>query len=321
MNFLFRRDPRHIFMTTQDPSYLYTVLCGRCDYPIEAGDEFCPRCQSRLEDCPVCRELRHTRAPFTAPCPDTGRKTCPVCETQRYQFGTQTLGSLEGAFCSNLYGCPAGGLLLKTKEFAVLREDASICPVCRHPDLKPFNLRTFVYLVSQCVFCSTVFGTPSSWRQDSPAKWDVTVDHVKSTPPRDYSPCPLCGREDTYPEGAQEVEMLVDQPDALAGAKEKMLPDLYARVAELGKIIILENDNQAAAKKWVSSWFNELNLISQGSHITVERVGEYLLQGTRKPEVHKILRARLVALLDEWKAQVPGQGLNYKVSGRNGGKR
>ncbi|MES1245346.1 MAG: hypothetical protein ABUT39_27330 [Acidobacteriota bacterium] len=305
-------------MTTQDPSYIYTVLCGRCDYPIEADDEVCPRCQSRLEDCPVCREIKHTRAPWTEPCPTTGRKTCPVCDTRRYAFGIQPLSEVEGMFCTNLYGCPAGGLLLKTDEFAVLREDASTCPVCRHPELKPLNLRTFVYLISQCVFCNAVFGSPPSWRPGWANQWDVTVDQVKSTPPRDYSPCPLCGREDTLDRDAREVEMLIDKPGELTGVKEGLLTDLYARVAELGKILILENDDRSAARKMFKTWFNELNLLSHDSTITVERAGDHLLQGTRRPEVHKILRLRLDSLLKSWKEQVPGQGLNYRVSGRNG---
>jgi hypothetical protein len=165
-----------------------------------------------------------------------------------------------------------------------------------------------------------VFGTAPSWRPGWADHWDVTVEQVKSTPPRDYSPCPLCGREDTAG-GAGKVEMLMDKPGELAGQKEGLAADLYARVAELGKILILENDERRAANKLFSSWFNQLNLLAEGSTITVERTGEVLLLGTRRPEIHKILRGRLSALLESWKAQVPGQGLSYRVAGRNGGPR
>jgi hypothetical protein len=318
MNFLFRRPlGGHIFMTTQDPSYIYTVLCGKCDYPIEAEDEVCPRCQVRLEDCPVCRDIRHTKAPKVEPCKDTGRRTCPVCDTRRYPFGMQALSEIEGMFCTNLYGCPAGGLLLKTQEFAVLRPEATLCPICKHPDLKPLDIRTFIYLITQCVFCNAVFGTPTHWDDKWGTRLDVTTDLVMQTPKRDYSPCPLCGREDEYPPGAGNVQILVDEPGKPATAK-MLSPGLYARVVELGKILILENDPVRASKSLFSSWFDPLHL-GTGEAIRVEEANAYLLQGTRKSEIHKILRARTMALLESWKQQVPGQGLGYPLGSRGAG--
>jgi hypothetical protein len=322
MNFLFRRPPGgHVFMTTQDPTYIYEVLCGRCDYPIEKDDERCPRCQVKLEDCPVCRDIKHKRAPVVEPDPKTGGKICPVCDTRRYQFGKQSLSEIEGTFCTNLYGCPAGGLLLRTEEFAVLRPEASRCPVCKHETLKPLDLRTFIYLISQCVFCNGVFGTSSSWAQEGWAKqWDVTTDRLRSTPQRDYHPCPLCGRDDSLQENAAHVDMLINDPGEEVGVKKELATGLYARVVELGKILILENDDRRASKKLYSTWFDALHLASTEASIPVQEAGDYLLRGTRKTEIYKILRVRLAALLDSWKEQVPGQGLSYPVSQRGGRK-
>jgi hypothetical protein len=279
-----------------------------------------------LEDCPVCRDITHKKAPWVDPDPDTGAKTCPVCGTRRHPFGYQSLSEIEGMFCTNLYGCPAGGLLLSNQEFAVLRPDASRCPVCKHETLKPLDLRTFIYLISQCVFCNGVFGTPSSWTPREWGKqWEVTTDRLRLTPDREYHPCPLCGREDNplkgNSENVSEVEMLIDKPGEEAGSKEKLAAGLYARVVELGKILIFENDNKKASKKLYSTWFDALHLAAPGESIRVEDAGDYLLQGTRKPEIHRILRSRLTALLDSWKEQVPGQGLGYPVSKRGGGEK
>jgi hypothetical protein len=347
MNFLFRRPLNgHTFMTTQDPSYIYEVLCGRCDYPIEADDERCPRCQVLLEDCPVCRDITHKRAPVMARDAKTGGKTCPVCDTRRYQFGKQSLREIEGTFCTNLYGCPAGGLLLRTEEFAVLRPESSRCPVCKHESLKPLDLRTFIYLISQCVFCNSAFGIPSSWAPGEWARnWDVTTDRLRSTPHRDYHPCPLCGREDTlmgrsssqpFDETSEvklrdkpsepsdrelQVEMLIGDLGEEAGAKKELSSGLYARVVELGKILIFENDDRRASKRLYSTWFDALHLASGGDSIQVQQAGDYLLQGTRKTEIYKILRVRLEALLYSWKQQVPGQGLGYFMSPRGHGKK
>lgn len=318
MNFLFRRPlGGHVFMTTQDPSYIYEVLCGRCDYPIEEEDERCPRCQVQLENCPVCRDRLHKKAPRVEPCPDSGRKTCAVCDTRRYPFGRQALSEIEGMFCTNLYGCPAGGLLLKTQEFAVLRPEASLCPVCKHPDLKPLDIRTFIYLISQCVFCHSLFGTPTHWDHKWADKLDITTDRVTHTPKREYSPCPLCGREDEFPDGASEVELLVDEPGKPA-IRKNLSPGLYARVVELGKILVLENEDRQASKNLFASWFDPLHLGSSEA-IRVEEANSYLLQGTRKPEIHKILRNRTTALLESWKQQVPGQGTSYPLGGRGNG--
>jgi hypothetical protein len=297
-NFLFRRPAKgHTFMTTQDPSYLYTVLCGHCDYPIEAGDEVCPRCQRELEDCPVCRQARHKRAPRVEGNSITG-KQCPVCETRRVPFGGTPLADLDGSFCTNIYGCKAGGLVLREEEFAVLKANASACPICRHPDLKPLDIKTFIYLISRCAFCHTLFGSVPTWKRGRPEEWNASLDNVrKAHHTSGHWHCTLCGRLNEA------------QAEGKVGFDEAFL-----RVVELGRILVLEQDERRAFQKLFSVWFEPSREHDPGSELDVAETMKEIVVGTQNDEISRVLRPRIEKLEELWEAHLPSSKLAYKLS-------
>lgn len=318
MNYLFRKPlGGHVFMTTQDPRYIYTVLCGRCGYPVEECDARCPRCQLELESCPVCREGTHKKAWKVDVDPETGQKTCPVCETLRIPFGAMPLTKVQGSFCRNVYGCRAGGLLLGSNELAVLRSNASICPICRHQELRPLDVRIFLHLVSRCVYCHAVFGplptpTREDWKSYEPdVKWlrDVSADATDG--------CILCGRHDA----------LSDDPDVVlvSGAADgdelsrQPIPVLqYLRIAELGRILILEKETSHAFRRLFDAWFEENRKVVPDSFVPVRSVGQLLLEGTLDTSIHRILRVRVEEMQRAWGERLPSEGLNYRITARDG---
>ena len=320
-NFLFRRPiDGHTFMTTQDPTYVYNVLCGHCGYPIEADDEVCPRCQLELEDCPVCRESKHMRARKISGDALTG-KTCPVCQTNRVPFGGTPITEIEGSFCRNLYGCRAGGLLLREEEFAVLRPHASGCPICHHEELTPLDVRTFLYHVSRCLFCHSVFGPLPAWTKGWSEDWDPAVGDLRPTGPRDASPCILCGRRDELVSAAGDgVVKVAQQTPYDEPGTEEISGRHYLRVVELGRILVLEQDPGRAFQRLFDSWFEPNRTELPDTVVPVERIGELLLQGTVVPSIQRILRGRVEETLRAWGHRLPS-GLSYAVAARDGRKR
>ena len=164
LNYIFRRAGGHIFLCASDSKARYEAACGHCHYPILADQAQCPRCRRELETCPCCNALRHVRSPRHDPDPETEIKTCSVCGVRRVPFGSREHVDLEGSFCTNIFGCPAGGLLLTTGEFALLPRGASLCPICRHESLRPLSVSAFDDLREGCFFCRECFGERDSWK-------------------------------------------------------------------------------------------------------------------------------------------------------------
>jgi hypothetical protein len=327
MNFLFRRPPGgHIFMTTQDPTYLYKVLCGHCDYPIEEDDKLCPRCQLELEDCPVCRQETHKKARKIPGDPLTGAKTCPVCQTRRIPFGGQPVLEIEGFFCRNLYGCRAGGLLLRNEEFAVLRANASRCPICKHEELTPLDVKVFLYLISRCLFCNSVFGPLHSWKPKEWARdWEPSLASLREAGAGDPTPCILCGRRDRFlaksesnPEDMVEV---AEGGDADAFKSRKIRALDYLRVVELGRVLILEKDPSQAFQRLFASWFEPSRTVAPDVSISVGEVSRILLEGTLSRPIQRILRGRVDEMLKAWGERLPAGGLSYLIAARDSKKK
>jgi len=313
--FLFRPHGDHIFLSSEDPSYRYVTLCGRCEYPIEPDEPRCPRCQEDLEDCPVCRRRSHKRAPKTSPLAD-GRHQCTVCGIFRYPVGHQSLVETDGAFCSNLYGCPAGGLITHQDEIVYWPPDADVCQVCRNADLPPLPTASFTQVVRQCLFCSALFGLASSRRVMLREDFDHVSElpHISATD----SPCVLCGRNDDRSSEDTVRSNFVDPWDFEAVEHSELGIDAYLRVVELGRALVLfsESDNEATKhlyRQWVEPHSPEVGrtIVSHGTKVA--DVVDYLIRGTLDPRVRKVLQKRLDGFIDRWNDfQL---GLSYVIPG------
>lgn len=322
MNFLFRYPPEsHTFITTEDPEYKYEVLCGYCEYPLEKIDDKCPRCQQDLEDCPVCGAERHRKSLRTEIDPVTGGRTCSVCGVTRISFGERRISDLRGSFCTNIYGCPAGGLLLRTEEFAILPHDATLCPICRSADLPPADVRTFTHLLNSCWFCNTCFGAPDFWRRGWSTAGNPNLEKVREALRTTADPpCRLCGRNDQRVDvearkgdGGPDSDIHIQSfsIDTEGRTQTNVLSESeYIRVAELGRILILEPDDVAAFGKAFDAWFSSA-FKSQG-RITVRQVVDELLAGTLYPVQHRILQRRLERFLHAWERKLP-RGLDHRI--------
>jgi hypothetical protein len=305
----------NIFMTPLDPHYYYTVLCGNCQFPLAEEDEQCPRCQIPLEECAVCSATTHTRAPIAPADPYTGAKRCPLCYVVRVPFGRQLVSEFEGCFCTNIYGCPAGGLLLQSEEFAVLQPKAIHCPICNNSGLRPLDLRNFIPLISRCIFCSTCFGLSHSWYRGWSTSWDPKLLQSDETQPPAH-PCPLCGRCDFLDRMGLVKYISIDakgQQQEVALQKWQ-----YLRVVELGRAFILRRDDQSVFLNIFDSWFRVAG--TPVSHelenpLTVGEVAGHLLKGTLLPTAYRFLSNRLDIFLSTWSRKLPPSGIDYLVTG------
>lgn len=301
--YLFRKEPKHIFITPKDPDYRYELLCGHCEYPIAPEDPQCPRCQRQLEECPVCSRATHTRAPVVDPNREKDAKTCPVCRVRRVQFGTE----ISGSYCTNVYGCAAGGLLLKSEEYAVLPVEATLCPVCRNEDLTPLDVSTFRFLLSHCLFCATCFGPGDSWTRGWSKAWSPSIESIAEISEPSIGPCHMCGRSD-YRDGEDVVYVHLDPQGTERTVR--MRPDHYLRVAELGRLLILEQDDKMVFRHISQTWFGA-GRSSDPAGITVGEVATRLLEGTQRKPTAQILQRRLEHFVAQWERHPAGLG--YRV--------
>lgn len=319
MMFLFRREPRHVFITADDPGYRYEVLCGHCDYPLEAEDDLCPRCQRSLEDCPVCRYRWHKKAAKVAPHPQTGAVDCPVCRVRRLPLGRVRWDDLEGSFCTNIYGCPAGGLMLRTGELALLPADASLCPICRHEKILPRPVRTFLHHLHRCLFCFEIFrealsGSGESWNTCSaPRRRAPQYEHDDS--------CLLCGRHDdqlpgsgfvvSHFEGMLELSE-GDGNGSTGNGHGGLRPGAYRRVVELARSFVFQDNDRNALQQCFDQWFKHEGAPSMADAIQVGEVVKTLLCGTFSREVRHSLQARLDRFTTGWTG-ILGLPLTYTI--------
>lgn len=321
--FLFRhqRPGGHVFISTEDPTYRYETLCGHCDFPIEHDDDTCPRCRRKLEDCPVCRQRTHKRSPIVK---DPARPTvvyCPVCRVTRHPIGLSTLDALDGSFCTNLYGCPAGGFLLRSDEHALLPRDATICPVCRDPELRPLSIAGFQYLLRHCLFCSTLFGLGASWSRG----WsEAPITSVyRNGLHTNHEACALCGRHDRIV-GASDrskgpihigTASFPDERGGFEARSEEPQPEgAYLRTVELARSLALETDcDDAAFRRTLHLWFDVSGAEPrEGEGVSVRNLVDALVRGTSRTEVRLPLQGRLERFNETWTRHL-GVGLGYRV--------
>lgn len=312
MMYLFRRGAPHHFITTQDTEYAYDYICGHCDYPVEPTDEGCPRCQRELDDCPICVRRTHRRAIKVVPDVKRGGKVCPVCGYRRFRFGERSVTEIAGKFCGNLYGCPAGGMLIAAEELAILPEHASSCSLCRQQELPPLDVRTFIYLITGCTFCNTIFGSLPGWMTQSPDKWSPSIDKLRPATRKENGPCPLCGRRDVVSEDGLRVTSAGIRLEALDRQLEMSVGE-YLRVAELARALILFDVDDVAFDHTFDAWFSPLGGDLPDPTVPVSRIARYLLDGTIRPAVNDVLKERLQPFQEAWEKRLPG-GLGFNVS-------
>lgn len=344
--YLHRRSS-HVFITTEDPHYRYEWVCAHCEYPVTLEDTCCPRCQRALEDCPVCSCLRHVRVPCVQRDAQGGRR-CPACGVRRVSFGDLALAQVEGTFCTNIYGCPAGGFLLRTDEYAVLPGDATLCPVCRDAGFRPLDVRTFPYHVTHCLFCSTMYQPMAAWRPGWGKPPDVLGDLVEPAG-EGLDDCALCGRRDavdgipavteTRPSAVAQITRLdgtaveppLRAPEAAAQADKRIRwqsrlsegsessadasVDDYLRMAELGRLLAIEPSLRRAFPRVFGAWFGS-GFDGNGFHPppgpAISHIVGLLLEGTRLPSHRRTLQRRVTELVEALTPHFPG-GAAYRI--------
>jgi hypothetical protein len=225
------------------------------------------------------------RSPRHDPDPETEIKICEVCGVQRAPFGSRKHNELDEAFCTNIFGCPVGGLLLPTGEFALLPRGASRCPICEHTTLKPLAVRSFGDQLKSCIFCRTCFGSEDSWKRRR---------KDRTTPPElpagfqaePGEPCLLCGRRDHRAKDSKEI--VVPQYDG--AADERLETDDYRAVVSVGRALVQEMSEALVE----ASIFRLVNY----DHDLLSRIAGALVGGTHDPVIRKILEGRTRHLVD-----------------------
>lgn len=312
--YLFRAQGTQVFLSSQDPSYRYETLCGHCGYPIEPKERRCPRCRRELEDCPVCRERTHSRTP-KVPAQPTGGTECVVCGILRYPVGHCSLVETDGAFCTNLYGCPAGGMLTSPDQVVYWPTDTPRCLVCKESELRPLPVTSFPHLVRRCLFCSAIFGIDHTWQ----IKLEEEFGQISRLPrvAASDAPCVLCGRNDDHTEEAFIRSNSVGPWGREAEERRRIPLSTYLRMEELGQALMLFTDNNRQAARhlydrWFATGHSSMSRVEPDEGVKVATVIQHLLEGTLNREVRRVLRQRLDGLMDEWgKLQM---GLGYVIA-------
>jgi hypothetical protein len=239
---------------------------------------------------------------------------------RRRPFGDPArLARIEGTYCRNLFGCPAGGLLLKSQEIAVLDADASLCPICRHEELKPLSMPAFRERLQECLFCSTCLRREVAW----PAERSLLEEPLerlgteRTEDPR--LPCLQCGRRDYQVDSGQ-----VAIPHAERQGPISVPTGKYFRVAELGRILILEPTDEGAFKAAFRLW-TEHGPAAKGEGAPVHELFDLLLGGTHDEAMREIVSRRLEVLAERWKGRMGDGDLKFSVAfkqlpGKTGGE-
>ncbi len=166
--------------------YLHTHLefqtCGHCEFMLPSGATRCGRCGTELTDCRFCTLLFGIRIPASTDL----MARCPNCYTR--QPANMRLANQKGVqpadpdewFCSNLFGCPAGGHLHDT----TFPPNADACPLCRSQELPLLHAFAREEHLRACRFCSSLFGIK---RHDEEPATETTAGDADGH-------CCLCGR-------------------------------------------------------------------------------------------------------------------------------
>jgi hypothetical protein len=289
--YLFRKGPDQPFYCTHREGAFYRYVCGHCAYPVTTTNTECPRCRRPLETCPVCTEHTHRRPALAGKRTDPQAERCTVCSVRRLPTGAPVqLADIDGSFCRNLHGCPAGGLLLfKTEQFAVLDSKARSCPVCRHTTLQPLSLKAFSRACEQCLFCHELFAI------DSVAILGHHRDH--ETRPRGEpakESCLVCGRRDVLTSKDDQDSVTFQLYDD----NEMSLPWRdYLHLVDLARTLLTERQDEQASASLFSRWTARP---LSASSVTLESLCEALLAGTLEPNHRQALQPRITFLLADW---------------------
>jgi hypothetical protein len=289
LSYIFRRAGSHVFLCAANEGARYETACGHCGYPILLDQAHCPRCRRELETCPCCNTLRHVRSLRHDPDPETEVRTCPICGVRRAPFGSQRHTELTGTFCTNIFSCPVGGLLLATGELALLPQGTSLCPLCRHESLRPLPVRLFGGLIESCIFCRECFSATDSSKPGSAPSTGVSDGAITRQAPADG--CPLCARKDYRTNNSTVI--IVPRFDAAQA--EVLTTENYSGVLSLGRTLIEQASDEEAARILFSPPYPSEEELSQWI--------EWLLVGTHAPAIRKILERRTRHLLDEFRRE------------------
>lgn len=177
--------------------YLHTdtelFTCGHCDFPMLSDATRCARCGNELTDCRYCTPLFHVRVPR----PATPEDRCPNCHASAASVaGIDDDARLRPApgddsFCSNIFGCVAGGHLHDT----TFPPHVDVCPLCHHTELPLRRVFTRENHLKACRYCSDLFGIQVTAGER--ASYRAQSDHC----------CCLCGRTYTAVDALSEDEL------------------------------------------------------------------------------------------------------------------
>ncbi len=200
---------------------LQSLACGYCEFPLLPSAERCPRCRLELAQCPVCELLpeRDGRQAAGRPPAKWFQRKGPFCHCDR--CGTRqlrlrhrpSLQDLDGNVCSNLYGCPAGGLLVSPEIAVLLPPGCIVCPVCHDVDRPPVDLLAFLGDVRRCASCIAAMGDPREWSTEQLAGQaslnGELAAHLERIHLQTHT-CRMCGRGPGKPSGNPVREAIVE---------------------------------------------------------------------------------------------------------------
>lgn len=92
----------------------------------------------------------------------------------------------------------------------------------------------------------------------------------------------------------------------------------YLRMVELGRILVLHDDDQEALAKAFDTWFSPLGGDLKGKTVPISKIVERLHEGTLLPAVHNALKQRLGPFQQGWEKRLPG-GLGFHLACGEGG--
>lgn len=317
--FLYRYPSSGRFITTSDPKYSYEYTCGSCGYPVFMSDQRCPRCRKELEACPICTHRRRLIPARPVHCTDKIGVRCSICETVRIPYERHLrIRDLDGRFCSNLYGCGAGGMMIRTGELVLIPEGRELCPVCGSEDRLPLDIGVFEYALEHCLFCSHVFREHEVSRDLKDKKHGDGSPRVSGQIVAADKPdrrCLICERAD-YRDS--EDRLIRRHGDEDAG--EGITDDDYRRVLELGMAFANFEDDDVVFDQIFKLWFRQdrsrsvedLSVIKRAP-FTVWAAIEFLIRGTEDGRTRRILEGRADRFGELWKANSP-RGLSFPLT-------
>lgn len=314
MRFLYRPPRSKKFFCTHDEKITYQLFCGSCGYPVRRDDNLCPRCHRGLSDCPVCTRAKGTRGPMVESESTPRHRTCQSCKVRLVRLDNPIqLDELSGHFCPNIYGCPAGGLLVKSGEVAILGSGGSLCPICSDVAFPLVDVRMFrQHFACDCLFCRNVFDQIFSSR----LPWQKPIGEERplvQVARKSMESCLLCGRRDVVEHGKVRV----------GGSKSAGEYNLsislggYGRVVELARALVLLDSDEEVIEDMFVKW-HDLGMpcaSERSPGISVSKLIEFVWEGTLDDaRAGIVLRRRVERFQELWENKLQRNGLSFEVS-------